>query len=736
MPHNPLFPSEFGLLGWLEQTRIQLPLQKVDCRFDVAGDFATVELVQVFQQNAGKSLDITYSFPLPANAAVYLCELTINGRIIKAVVMDEKQAGDLANRKKAEGRRTALVQMERDNLFTLNLGNAAPGDSIEVRFAYLQVLDRLESSLSLGIPFTPGVRYIPGNPLVRTNRGAGYADDTDQVPDASRISPPRISANHPEIAELYMEGRLTTAEVNIGTMSSPSHPVILKIAGEHLLVRFAAGADIPDRDFVLRWDEPVGEATACRAWSCASDEKTYALLQIRAPREVVATQTPQDVYFLVDRSGSMAGVKWQKCSRALEAFVKNLDEADRVWITFFESSFKDFAESPLPRDAILADSNFKIVELMKTAGGTELLPALKHVHEQVARHSKNRKARIVLITDGQVGNEEAVQRVAASRAQIPMYCFGIDTAVNDAVLRAMASRTHGRCMLMTPEDDIVGAVARLSRTLRLPVLSGIGLVGHLKDENPDACFPELCAAEVSTVAVRCGRDDARVEVAGTLANGQSWRASVDLLPDDTCQAPRLAWARGRINYLLAEDQKTEAVQIACKHNIVCKGASFVAIDEAEKVPVAQQKVYQPAFQREMMICDAPSLRRAGAHKLDLGDEAWCMADERPRGSDDFFKSVRPEIDSASHQLRGWLVTHVCLPEWIAESLSEIVRSWIFEAHTTRLGLVHAWVANKTPGLDSEYLLKLFENELTGRYRHKAVTVLKNLQALLCADNKP
>jgi hypothetical protein len=113
-----------------------------------------------------------------------------------------------------------------------------------------------------------------------------------------------------------------------------------------------------------------------------------------------------------------------------------------------------------------------------------------------------------------------------------------------------------------------------------------------------------------------------------------------------------------------------------------------------------------------------------------------MADERPRGSDDFFKSVRPEIDSASHQLRGWLVTHVCLPEWIAESLSEIVRSWIFEAHTTRLGLVHAWVANKTPGLDSEYLLKLFENELTGRYRHKAVTVLKNLQALLCADNKP
>jgi Ca-activated chloride channel family protein len=571
---------------------------------------------------------------------------------------------------------------------------------------------------------------------VRANRGTGSADDTDQVPDASRISPPRISTDHPEVAELYMEGRLKASEVDVGTMSSPSHPVILKIAGEHLLVRLAAGADIPDRDFVLRWEEPVGEATACCAWSCSSDGNTYALLQIRAPREVVAAQAPQDVYFLVDRSGSMAGVKWQKCSRALEAFVENLGETDRVWITFFESSFKDFAESPLPRDAILSDTNFKIVELMRTAGGTELLPALKHVHEQVARHSQNRKARIVLITDGQVANEEAVQRLAASRAQIPIYCFGIDTAVNDAVLRAMASRTHGRCTLMTPEDDIVGAVARLSRTLRLPVLSGIGLVGDLKDENPDACFPELCAAEVSTVAVRCGRDDARVEVVGTLANGQSWHAFVDLLPDDTCQAPRLVWARGRINYLLAEDQRKEAVQIACKHNIVCRGASFVAIDEAEKVPVAQRKVYQPSVQREMVVCNAPSLRGAAVHKLDLGHEAWCMADESPRGRGELFKSMLPQIDSGLHDLRVWLVTHLCLPEWIADSLLEIVRSWVFEDPAKRLGLIHAWIANKAPGLDSEHLLNLFENELSGRHRHKAITVLKNLQALLCADNKP
>jgi Ca-activated chloride channel family protein len=44
------------------------------------------------------------------------------------------------------------------------------------------------------------VRYIPGAPLLRSNSGKGAVDDTDQVPEASRISPPRIDQLHPDAA--------------------------------------------------------------------------------------------------------------------------------------------------------------------------------------------------------------------------------------------------------------------------------------------------------------------------------------------------------------------------------------------------------------------------------------------------------------------------------------------------------------------------------------------------------
>ncbi len=132
----------FGLVAWLEQTRISLPLKGVECSFRVCGDVVSVELDQIFHQNANRALDCTYSFPLPATGAVYRCEMQVNGRVISAKVQEREEARRIAEEKKAAGFRTALVEVERDNLFTLSLGNVQPNDVIVVRLAYFQTLSR------------------------------------------------------------------------------------------------------------------------------------------------------------------------------------------------------------------------------------------------------------------------------------------------------------------------------------------------------------------------------------------------------------------------------------------------------------------------------------------------------------------------------------------------------------------------------------------------------------------
>jgi Ca-activated chloride channel homolog len=171
MNPSPLERRAFGLVAWLEQTRVVLPLKGVECSFDVCGDVVSVEIDQIFLQSNPQPLDCLYTFPLPAGAAVYRCEMRVNGRLVRARVEEREAARKLAAEKKAAGYRTALVEMERDNLFTLSLGNVQSGDLVVIRFAYFQTLTRLGDWTSFSIPFCPGIRYIPGAPLLRPPSG-------------------------------------------------------------------------------------------------------------------------------------------------------------------------------------------------------------------------------------------------------------------------------------------------------------------------------------------------------------------------------------------------------------------------------------------------------------------------------------------------------------------------------------------------------------------------------------
>jgi Ca-activated chloride channel family protein len=276
--------------------------------------------------------------------------------------MEEQDARRTVAEKKAAGHRTALVEMDRDNVFTLQLGNTAPGDHIVIRFAYFQMLYRLGEGLSLRIPFCPGIRYIPGKPLLRKNRGLGTVDDTDQVPDASRITPPRIGADHPDAATIFLHGSLDASEVELTTCFSPSNPAVIRAAGATLEVELAGEQHFPDRDFVLRWQETAVTEAVPRAWTTRHNGDLYALLQLRAPKveaaQAAVDDFAQDIYFLLDRSGSMDGGNWGTAAEALHAFVRELGANDRVWITCFESDFQDFSDSLMSRDELLGDEGF------------------------------------------------------------------------------------------------------------------------------------------------------------------------------------------------------------------------------------------------------------------------------------------------------------------------------------------------------------------------------------------
>ena len=628
--------QSFGLIANLLHSQISLPLTHIESRFRVTGDLASVEIDQIFEQNAREAINVTYTFPLPGEASVFRCEMHVNDRLVRAVVMEQKEARRFVEQKKAEGHQTALVEVNRENLFTLELGNVAPGDRIVIRFAYLQPLERLGDQLSLRIPFNPGVRYISGKPLLRANQGLGVCDDTDQVPDASRISPPRISRDHPGAATIYVRGSLDVDELTAGSLISPSHSVRVDAFEGLLEVELAGEEHVPDRDLVLRWQEPKVAEAKPKAWSSRQEEWRYGLVQLRAPEHVTAVdEWPQDIYFLLDRSGSMSGENWQQCTKALHAFVHELGPRDRIWITCFESGYQDFSDVPMLRDELLGDEVFQNFERIGTQGGTELLPALEHVLEIRAKHSIDVPARLILITDGQVGNERMILELmrGPQAARLPVHTFGIDRAVNDAFLQQLATESGGRCTLMTPQDDIPATVQKLGTTLRRPVLTNLQVIAGVEVPSPGQAMPDVHAGEVLLLPVRI-KGSGVVKMSAIQPDGEPWSMEWDLDLAPLSETARLAWVKRRITHLEKAGCGPEAVEQAIHHNLLCLGASFVAWDETAKTAVAKIEVVQPAIETSALGEDMPGFLMGNILSASIREEEF--QDEMPR----FFRMSR------------------------------------------------------------------------------------------------
>ena len=98
-------------------------------------------------------------------------------------------------------------------------------------------------------------------------------------------------------------------------------------------------------------------------------------------------------------------------------------------------------------------------------------------------------------------------------------------------------------------------------------------------------------------SIRAASESSKIDVAGKDAVGRPLTLALATQAAET-DLPKLIWMKHRIDSLLQRGENSEAIALAEKANLVCRGAAFIAWDDAEKVAIAQDEVYQPSLARE------------------------------------------------------------------------------------------------------------------------------------------
>src|SRR5580765_261127 len=95
-----------------------LALVSAQLRGEAQGGIARLVLEQRFQNTYAENLHVTYRMPLPADGAVSGYAFEIGERLIKGVVDRKRAARERFERAIVEGKTAALLEQERNDIFT------------------------------------------------------------------------------------------------------------------------------------------------------------------------------------------------------------------------------------------------------------------------------------------------------------------------------------------------------------------------------------------------------------------------------------------------------------------------------------------------------------------------------------------------------------------------------------------------------------------------------------------
>ena len=218
-----------------------------------------------------------------------------------------------------------------------------------------------------------------------------------------------------------------------------------------------------------------------------------------------------------------------------------------------------------------------------------MVPALRHLEAKMREHSAGRATAVLLITDGEIGNEHGAVN-AAKQLGCPVHLLGVAMTANDG-LEAIARETGGRSVFVAPGEDIPAAVERFAPILRAPVVTGLTLTPGWQTAD-ESLLRNLCDGDDIVIPISANPEASELILTCTSAVPQLSPLNPQLI---SSRNAGLLWARSRIRHLDASKRKDEALALAKQFNLLSRGAAFIAWDDAERVPVAQTEIVQPAM---------------------------------------------------------------------------------------------------------------------------------------------
>ncbi|WP_414692940.1 marine proteobacterial sortase target protein [Pararhizobium sp.] len=583
---------------------VEAPRLATDVVIDVNGPIMRTRVTQRFENPSKGWVEGTYVFPLPENSAVDTLKMQIGDRFIEGQIKAREEARQVYEQAKAEGKKTALLEQQRPNIFTNQVANIGPGETIVVQIEYQSSVKQSGGEFSLRFPMVVAPRYNP-DPIVQTvdlDPNSGFAVN-DPVPNRDKITAPVLNpAENARINPVTLTVNLN-AGFPIGAVTSPFHETDIRPVDDMARAISLKGGSVPaDKDFELDWTAAAGKTPHAGLFRETLDGKTYLLGFVTPPTDdVTATEThpKREVIFVIDNSGSMAGPSIEQARESLALAISKLRPEDRFNVIRFDDTMSVHFPSLVQATPDKREDAIAFVRGLTADGGTEMLPALEAALRTQGPVTDGALRQVVFLTDGAIGNEEQLfAEISKNRGDARVFTVGIGSAPNTHFMTKAAEIGRGTFTLIGSEDQVAARMGELFAKLENPAMTDIAVTfdgAHAQDITPNP-MPDLYRGEPVVLTAQLDGTSAsgKLQIVGKTGN-QPWRIEMDVAKASEGTGIAKLWARRKIEDLEANayavndaavlDKQIETVALA--NHLVSRVTSLVAVDVTPSRPATE-----------------------------------------------------------------------------------------------------------------------------------------------------
>lgn len=579
---------------------IVCPLKDTKVTADISGYVARVTVKQKFVNPSNSKIEAVYTFPLSENSAVDEMTMKIGDRTISGTIKKREEARAIYDQARNDGYVASLLDQERTNIFTQSVANIEPGKEIEITIKYIETLPYESGKYTFAFPTVVGPRFVPGQAVTGGPQGSGFNHNTNQVPDASLITPmPTLGgtrAGHNISIDVHLNGGMPISEVN-----SALHQVDTKaIDGNKMDISLTDKETIPNKDFVLTWNVAQDSLkSGYLTYKEAGEKEGFFTLMLMPPKRVTKDiVAPKEMIFVIDCSGSQSGAPLDKAKETMLYILEHMNDNDTFQIITFNNSVQTFADKPQLSSPEMKNKAKAFIKSIEAQGGTWMAPA---VEKACSMPNDSHRLRIVtFMTDGYVGNDyEILGMVKKFRGASRWFPFGTGNSVNRTLIDGISKEGGGESEYVLLNSSAQEAGKKFYDRISSPVLTDVKLAFDGLDVK------EVYPKEVSDVWAEKPlyfKGKYTAAKAGTItltgfAQGKPYKQSIKVdFANQNLNNPGIPslWARAKVDRLMSEDWfgaqqgtvnkeiKDEIVATALKHHIMTQYTSFVAVDNSRK----------------------------------------------------------------------------------------------------------------------------------------------------------